>query len=433
MRQDTENGTLVPVTSAPFHAILGFPTRRFVPVLLCAAALAAANEEHAGATPEHAPAVAPPTEGAHPASGHEENAPSATDHAPPGDAAREAHGEHPSPQAPAKAHERVSGEHGAPKLDSGVLAGQLPRREIAWKAKAGPLLLASDVVVGPGRTLEIGPGVEIRVAARDAAPMGAGDWADSQFVSLIVAGGTLRILGTPERPVRFVPLRKGAPPLWGGIRIVDIPARSQAEIAWADIPRAHVGIDLDRGSAVVRHVVVREATIAIQATGGAAPKVSHSILFGSRIAGLRSALSGPVVRNSIFVDNAGAGARFEGVGLARLETNAFWNNAGGDLVRGPAGAGGWTGDSIVRPDAYGNVRANPVFRGSVLHARLLAIRTDSLRTAPLWKRRLPLDPWGGGPWALSPFSPLVDRGGLSPLCRDRDGSRCDIGLWGGKD
>ncbi len=295
------------------------------------------------------------------------------------------------------------------------------------------MLLAADVVVGPGQILEIGPGTEIRIAARDAAPAGAGDWLDSQHVSLIVDGGTLRLLGTPQNPIRFLPSRKGPSPLWGGIRIVGTRAPAQVEILWVDIPRAHVGLDLDRSVGRMRHVVIRDASIGIRCTGGGAPEISHSIVVGSRVAGLHSERSGPVVRSSIFVDNKGAGARFDGVGLARLESNAFWRNAGGDILRGPPKVGGWTSDSLVKPDAYGNVRTNPVFRASSLHAKLLERKRDSLRLAPLWKRRLPENPRGEGPWALSPFSPLLDRGSLSPLCRDSDGSPCDIGLWGGKD
>lgn len=320
-----------------------------------------------------------------------------------------------------------------PPLDSGTLAGPLRRREFVWNAKKGPLRLLSDVVVGPSQTLEIGPGTEIWIAPRDREPAGAGDWIDSQYVSLIVDGGTLRVLGTPKRPVHFLPQRRGPAPHWGGIRVVDAHAASQVEIAWADIPRAHVGIDLDRSTATIRHVVVRDASIGMRVTGGASPEISNSILFGAKVAGLHSERSGPVVRGCLFVGNPGTGARFDGIGLARLESNAFWNNAAGDLLRPPPKVGGWTGDSIVRPDLFGNVRTNPVFRASALHAHLLARKTDSLRYAPIWKRRLPENPRGEGPWALSPFSPLLDRGSLSPLCRDHDGSRCDIGLWGGKD
>lgn len=319
-----------------------------------------------------------------------------------------------------------------PKLDSGTLAGRLPVRKFTWNSRQGPLLLASDVVVGPGQTLEIGPGTEIRVAARDPEPAGAGDWIDSQYVSLIVDGGTLRLLGSPARPIRFLPLRKGPAPHWGGIRIIDTRPE-QVEIRWTDLPRAHIGVDMERSTGQLRHLVVRDAGIGIRATGGAAPEISHSIVVGSRIAGLHAEKSGPLVRATIFADNKGPGARFEGVGLARLESNAFWNNAGGDILRGPPKTGGWTSDTIVKPDIYGNVRTNPVFRASSLHAKLLDLKRDSLQLAPIWKRRLPENPRGDGPWALSPFSPLLDRGSLSPLCRDKDGSACDIGLWGGKD
>lgn len=336
---------------------------------------------------------------------------------------------------PAVERERALRKKRQEEADSGRLSGILPRNAVIWKPgkKSKPLFLESDVVVGPGQVLEIAEGTVVHVAARDRAPMGAGDWADSQFVSLIVRGGTLRILGTRERPVRFIPGKPGKGARWGGIHVEDTRSRSQFDLSWVDIPAALQGIVFDRAAGSVRHAVIADGNIGILAKGGSAPEILHSVVARQRVAGLHSERSGVLVRASLFLDNAGPGARFDGVGLARLENNAFWNNAAGDLVRAPPGTGGWKTDSVIAPDLYGNVRANPVLRTSTLHRALQAKREDSLRTAPIWRRRLPDPPPGSGPWALSPFSPLLDRGSRSPLCRDSDGSACDIGLWGGRD
>ena len=336
---------------------------------------------------------------------------------------------------PAVERERALRKKRQEEADSGRLSGVLPRKEVIWKPrkKAKPLYLESDVVVGPGQVLEIGEGTIVHVAARDRAPLGAGDWTDSQFVSLIVRGGTLRILGTRERPVRFLPGKPGKGARWGGIHVEDTRLRSQLDLSWVDLPAALHGIFFDRAAGSVRHATIADGNIGILAKGGSAPEILHSVLARQKVAGLHSERSGVLVRGSLFLDNQGPGARFDGVGLARLENNAFWNNAAGDLVKAPPGTGGWKTDSVVVPDLYGNVRANPVLRTSALHRALQAKREDSLRTAPIWRRRLPDPPPGSGPWALSPFSPLLDRGSRSPLCRDTDGSACDIGLWGGRD
>lgn len=336
---------------------------------------------------------------------------------------------------PAVERERALRKKRQEEADSGRLSGVLPRNAVIWKPrkKSKPLYLESDVVVGPGQVLEIGEGTVVHIASRDRAPLGAGDWADSQFVSLIVRGGTLRILGTRERPVRFIPGRPGKGARWGGILVEDTRSRSQFDLSWVDLPAALQGIVFDRAAGSVRHAVISDGNIGILAKGGSAPEILHSVVARQKVAGLHSERSGVLVRASLFLDNAGPGARFDGVGLARLENNAFWNNAAGDLLRAPPGTGGWKTDSVVAPDAYGNVRAHPVLRSSALHRALLAKREDSLRTAPIWRRRLPEPPPGAGPWALSPFSPLLDRGSRLPLCRDSDGSACDIGLWGGRD
>jgi len=404
-------------------------------ILLACALGAGANEpshdEHAAspAVEREAPALAPAE-----TTGH---APAAATPVP--REAQEGHDAHDAKDAGhggkpvADTPEMIALRRAREDADSGRLHGVLPRSTIVWKSKKGkPLRLESDVVVGPGQILEIAAGTQVRVAARDREPLGDRDWADSQFVSLIVQGGTLRVLGTAEKPVRFVPERSGRGPRWGGIRIVDTRTRPQADLSWVELPGALEGIVFDRAAGSVRHAVVVDGNMGLRILGGSAPEIVQSVVARQQVAGLQSEKSGPLVRGCLFVDNAGVGARFDGAGLARLENNDFWNNAGGDLVRPPPAVGGWSSDSVV-PDRYGNVRANPVFRASALHAKLWTKLQDSLRDAPIWRRRPPDLPPGSGPWALSPFSPLLDRGSRSPLCRDRDGSACDIGLWGGSD
>lgn len=389
--------------------------------------------------PEHA---STPAEDNHPG-GHDAGDTGPGDHG----AVSSGSGDHGAPPA-AQAHGKTASGHKghAPdpakellrkrreEADSGYLAGILPRRVVVWKPRKPKILhLEADVVVGPGQSLEIAAGTEIRVAARDRAPMGGGDWVDSQFVSLIVRGGSLKLLGTSDKPIRFVPERGGKGVRWGGLEILDVGARSQIEVSWVQITGALRGVSFERATGVVRHAVIDGGNVGIAVLGGSSPEVVHSVLARNAVAGLHSEKSGPRVRGCLFYANTGAGAKFDGVGLARLENNGFWNNAGGDIVRGPARAGGWGADSLVVPDVFGNVRADPVFASSALHSALMARKRDSLRTASVWRRRLPDPPPGKGPWALSPFSPLLDRGSASPVCRDRDGSACDIGLWGGTD
>ncbi len=426
----------------------------------------ASGQDHAEPAPAHVPAQAPHGGGHEPAGGPAESSGhTAPEHqaAPAGTAHAEGHGEgaaaasgHAGAPATPGGHESPSAGHGPAKTavhgkdvhapdparellrkrreeaDSGRLAGELPRRAMVWKPRKPKVLhLEADVVVGPGQSLEIAAGTEIRVAARDRSPMGAGDWADSQFVSLIVRGGSLKLLGTAEKPIRFVPERGGKGVRWGGIEIRDVGSRSQVELSWVQIPGALRGVTFERATGVVRHAVIEGGNVGISVRGGGSPEVVHSVLARNSVAGLLSEKSGPRARGCLFFANPGVGAKFEGVGLARLENNGFWDNAGGDIVRGPARTGGWAKDTLVVPDAFGNVRTDPVLIASPLHATLMARKRDSLRTAPVWRRRLPDPPHGKGPWALSPFSPLLDRGSASPVCRDRDGSACDIGLWGG--
>ncbi|MBK9576081.1 MAG: hypothetical protein IPO40_03310 [Fibrobacteres bacterium] len=306
------------------------------------------------------------------------------------------------------------------------LCGPLARKRTNWTRRDGVLRLRGTVVVGTGQSLSIGPGVEVRVASRDACP----DSSAKDGTSIVVlAGGSLMVSGKPQAPVRFTPDSASPKGLsWGGLRL-EKTRPAQISLTWAEIHSARTAITFLGGEGEIAHLVVSRCGVGVAILGGGAPSIRHSVFHHNVLADVVSKKSAPHLWGNLFHESQTDGIRFDGVGLARLEGNVFYGQRQNAIVRGPAGAGGWTSDTL--PDRFGNWHRDPILRSSDSAQRLMKARQRGLDSAAWWVPRRPLtEPPGTGPWALSAHSPLLDKG--PRLCKDVDGTTCDIGLWGGK-
>lgn len=319
--------------------------------------------------------------------------------------------------------------HAAPGRPKGILCGNLPAKMHRWKARQGPLTLAGTVVIGPGATLVVGEGTEIRVAAGDSCPEQEGDFGKAQ-IALIVRGGTLRLEGSSLKPVVFRSLSTARGFGWEGVRIEKASKDNQADLRWFEISRASIAVAFLAGSGRLEHGVIEGCGIGITSVLGASPSIRHTVLARNAVADLISSRSATRVSSCLFLDGEGDGIRFDGIGLSEIRSSCFWNQRGAAIINGPPGLGDWSTDTL--PDVFGNWQRDPVLRDTPEHHRLLAEHHAKMSAQPWWKpRRAPENPPGHGPWSLSPFSPLVDKD-ETRFCADSDGSKCDIGLWGGR-
>jgi len=315
-----------------------------------------------------------------------------------------------------------------PQRPKGVLCGSLPAKKLVWKAKQGPISLVGTVVIGPGAELDIGSGSEIRIGGYDSCPDSGATASNGRSIALVVRGGKLRLNGKAGKPVRFTLPASGTGYLWNGIRVEKAARDEDAQLRWIELSRATKGLSFLASAGKVEHAVVEDCGIGIASLLGASPTISHSVISRSGVAAIASNRSATRVVSSLILEG-GDGIRFDGIGLSSIATSCFWGQTGTEIVRGPAGVGTWKGDSI--PDRFGNWHRDPVLRDSPEHQSRLAQARQRMETQPWWKpRRLPDAPSGQGRWSLSPFSPLIDKG-ESRFCSDPDGTKCDIGLWGG--
>ena len=305
------------------------------------------------------------------------------------------------------------------------LCGPLGVRFLGWGPNLGPLHISGTVVLGPGQTLEIDAGTTVLASpdavCADSAHAGEG-------TGLLVTGGSLLVRGTPGHPVVFRPSIPGKDFGWGGIR-VEQAVEGAVDLAWLEVHRATTGVSFVAGAGEMRHGAVVDCGIGIAVLSGAAPRILHCVVDRSLLADVVSERSAPLFRSCLFLDGHGDGLRFQGTGIARVETSCFWGHLGAQVVRGPEGLGSWKSDTL--PDRFGNWRRDPGLRGSALDRAATETRRIEVAAAPWWKhQRMPEPPWGSGPWALSAFSPLLGAGERG-LCRIPSGMRCDIGLWSG--
>ncbi|HXP91794.1 MAG TPA: hypothetical protein VN931_12805 [Fibrobacteria bacterium] len=313
----------------------------------------------------------------------------------------------------------------APGSANSPLCGRLPVDDLHWWPDQGPLHISGSVVVGPGQVLSLAAGTVVLASAEPTCSDSSGIQGGT---TLSISGGSFFVRGKPGHPVLFQPVAGDRGLSWGGIR-VEQAEDGTVDLQWLDLRRARTAAAFVAGSGEMRHAVMEDCGIGIAALDGAAPRIYHSIVSRSTVADVVSELSAPLLRSCLFLDGSGDGIRFRGTGLARVETSCFWRHGGETVVRGPQGLGGWTSDTA--PDGFGNWNRDPVLRGSDLDREFSEKRHREVEAAPWWQHaRMPELPRGTGPWALSPFSPLLGVGEWS-LHGFPNGAHCDIGLWSG--
>lgn len=142
-------------------------------------------------------------------------------------------------------------------------------------------------------------------------------------------------------------------------------------------------------SAVLSGFVIRGSHQAGIVVNQAAPTVRNNVLIDNKGPGIVCAQASPQVTNNVFMANEGGGLVCEYAGTEPLVTyNAFWQNQPPEVRGCPLGLGNRFEDPGLVDATRGNYR---------------------LQTA----------------------SPLVNAGDPEPALRDRDGSRNDIGVYGG--
>jgi len=320
-------------------------------------------------------------------------------------------------------------------------------RDAKWTLEESPYILDGDVLVAKHARLIIMPGVTVLCAPnpiRDSA-IKQYDHSDS-FSTALKIEGVLECVGKREKRVVFQPLTGGG--LWYGI-MLNKAAGQYCEIAYCDITGACYGISAIGCDPLVRNCVFERNNVGVNCLENGNCKIYNCIIVGNVTAGVKTQSANPVLFNNIVAFNRNNGVWCDGVSRITFQYNCVWGNADGNFLECDPELGLVIKAKKKKADLEDNahnVCADPIFAGSeadslavekdlslptdksrmadtnlakILHAKLVDSLAIKKRTTAYAR------------YSLSRYSPCVRTGNPAREFNNADGSRCDMGIYGG--
>lgn len=320
-----------------------------------------------------------------------------------------------------------------------------------WRAENGPFVITDDVLVARGARLIITPGTVVLVdkpVAYDER-FEQRDHLDSFTVSIRVQG-VLQCVGRRDNRITIVSHKADSIKCsWYGI-VLENQTNNFSEIAFTDVAGSCHGVVAQNCTPLIRNAVFEFNNVGLTSLQGAEPRVYNCIAAYNFASGVRIEEANPVLYGNIIVFNRNNGVWSDGVSRFRLKYNCIYGNQDGNLrgcdpELGILSEENKNGDST---DYAHNLFAEPVFAGTkadsiavehdvnlptdksrvkdtVLAKAMHGTLTDSTASRHLaGKHRR---------YWLSTYSPCIDAGKPGKAFRDEDGSRNDMGIWGGQE
>lgn len=322
-------------------------------------------------------------------------------------------------------------------------------RDQRWSAEDGPYILQSDLVIPKYRRLIIGPGTKIIIPAQphDDTTEQIDDF-DKSSISIKVRG-LLSCVGRRSSRIVFSPEIKPSGHKYGWYGIVfDNPTEKGNEIICTDITGAYIAVKAVSCSPIVRGSIIESNHIGIFCHKPGKASITNCIIGYNFLAGIRVIDANPEIISCIITGNKNNGIWCDGKSKITLNHNCIWDNKDGNFFECDPYFGlhvkkNSRGDSI---DAHSNLCISPVFSGSVDESiaaeRDLDNPTDSTKVKSTIiadiiqsfqnkNRYVPDTDKPVERFTLSKYSPCIDAGSPDAKFKDSDGSRNDIGIYGG--
>ena len=325
----------------------------------------------------------------------------------------------------------------------GVLSG-----DNRWDREGSPYIIECDILIPRFAHLTIDPGVKVVIKKDSSIPdtIAQFDALDSGSVSFRVEG-TLSCVG---KRIMFAPQNVGENRLgWYGI-IFDKVNGKFNEVAFADLTGAYNGITVRECNPLVRNCIIERNNIGVNCLTNGSALVFNCLIADNFAAGIRVLEANPHIANSIIMKNRNNGLWCDGASKVTFEYNCVFGNRDGNFLDCDPALGRLTRVTKTKDsvDYAWNFYRDPVFYGtradSIAFAHDVMIPTDSSKIqnkrlarmvqkkprdysfAQYRKKTKPR-------YTLSRYSPCINNGDPSGEFRDSDGSRNDIGLYGGPD
>jgi hypothetical protein len=334
----------------------------------------------------------------------------------------------------------VSGD----SLVSGII-----NSDTRWTAEQGPYVVTGDILVTRRGHLTIGPGTAVFVgkAKYRENQIPQIDGIDSVNIAVTIEGG-LDCVGRPDKRISFMP-QSADPrgPYWYGIVFRKTP-ENRAELAYSDISGAYNGVSVYDCGPAVHHCRIDFNNAGIVCANHGNVRVINCVIANNFSAGVKISFANPVFENNIIAFNRNNGVWCDGASKITFEYNCVSGNADGNLLDCDPELGvlkkkNERKDSVDYKD---NLFKNPVFAGSEYDSlaveRDVSLQTDKSRIRdtslakvlePSLKDSLAAKKRGVRYrlYSLSRYSPCIRAGNPAREYKNGDGSRADMGIYGG--
>jgi hypothetical protein len=320
-----------------------------------------------------------------------------------------------------------------------------------WDQGHSPYVVDRTLLIPRRARLFIGPGTTILISPKKNTSKMPADSEGEGGIAIIVKG-TLTCAGTIGKRIRFMPSAIGEGSVgWHGIEFRG--AGEGNEIAYTDITGAQDGITVSECRPLIRAAVIERNNIGVNCRRLGSATLKNCVLTGNFVAAIRVAGANPVIENCLIENNPGSGLWGDGNSVVGCSYNCISGNGDGNYLDcdpqlGRMAALNRNGDSV---DKAGNLACDPAFAGtmadSLARERYLArsktakvgnfekVKRRMLDFADLvihgsMKRPAPAKE-DAGRFSLSPYSPCRNAGDPAPKFNNADGSRNDMGIYGG--
>ena len=318
---------------------------------------------------------------------------------------------------------------------------------ITWTKEKSPYRVTGDIQVPPASRLTIEAGVEVLIVPGETCGETKQlDWSDSTFVSIKIAGALI-IKGTDKEPVRILPENHVKGKIqWDGIRVL-LKNKESVNIEYLHVMGAHKGINAAYSMFNVGNSLFMGNNTGIWIENEGDLSIYNCIFTENLSAGIYISNSRPSIAANIFYKNSTFGIWSDSRKSMRIQNNIFFSNVDTDCRFCPAGTARITKDEKgAFKDRFDNIFSDPIFVGSekekIMEKKDLNLPTPKQNIKDTSLQRIYETSTGHSPpvdsqstarlFVPSKYSPALNAAPNTDFFKDEDGSRGDIGIYGGK-
>lgn len=325
------------------------------------------------------------------------------------------------------------------------------KRSERWTAEESPYIISDDLLISDDARLVINPGVQILVGKPVSlkSEIKQQDHLDSFTVSIKVRGA-FKCVGRMDNRITFSSqYTESNECQWYGI-VINPRYEGDIEIAFTDIANACNGMTISKGSPIVRNCVFEFNNVGISCRSMVRPKIYNSNFIYNTTSGIHTQNANPEIFNCIIAFNRNNGVWSDEVSFINLKYNCIFGNPGGNLVgcNPELGIIKRVNKNKDSTDFAFNMVADPIFAGSAADSLAVetdvTLKTDKSRIKDTSLAKIIHDTLTDSSaikkisrnykrFTLSSYSPCINAGNPGKKFNDIDGSKNDIGIFGGQE